>query len=142
SINKRAPVTRAIHHRRDVVSKDFFGVHQDVLQRAVSAAAERGYWSPFPESARAYGESANDDGRASFEAYLDQEFPLKQSGAEGTVGSEVSPYGMELGIRYPKLSAETLIEQAEAALESWREAGPRMWVGVALELLHRINRRS
>jgi phenylacetic acid degradation protein paaN len=128
----------------NTVSTDFFKAHQDVLEQAVAAAATRGYWSPFSESPspRVYGETANDDGRAAFEAYKGKDFPLTLQGAQGSVDGEVSPYGFELGIRYPQLSVPTVIEQSKQALESWREAGPQAWVGVSLEILKRLNQRS
>ncbi|HUH60443.1 MAG TPA: phenylacetic acid degradation protein PaaN [Candidimonas sp.] len=126
------------------MSTDFFDFHKDVLDQAVNAISARTYWSPFSESPspRAYGETANDDGRAAFEAYKGKEFPLTLDGADGTVGSEVSPYGFTLDVRYPKVAADTLIGLSERALEAWREAGPRVWTGVSLEILHRLNRHS
>lgn len=126
------------------MSHDFFKAHQSVLEQAVAAAATRGYWSPFSESPspRAYGETANDDGQAAFQAYRDTDFPLHQDGAVGTTGNEVSPFGFALGTRYPQLPADTLIANSQDALASWREAGPQAWVGVALETLHRLNQRS
>ncbi|SHG85856.1 phenylacetic acid degradation protein PaaN [Pollutimonas bauzanensis] len=126
------------------MSTDFFNTHQQMLEQAVAAASARGYWSPFSESPspRAYGETANDDGRAAFEAYRGGDFPLRQDGAAGSVGGEVSPFGLELNIRYPQVPAQALIGQSEKALDSWREAGPRAWVGVALEILKRLNQRS
>ncbi|TEA77379.1 phenylacetic acid degradation protein PaaN [Allopusillimonas ginsengisoli] len=126
------------------MSTDFFTANQEMLERAVQAIADRTYWSPFAESPspRAYGETANDDGRAVFEAYKGGDFPLDQNPAAGAVDGEASPFGFPLGIRYPRLEATTLIERAEQALDSWREAGPEAWVGVSLEILRRLNQRS
>jgi len=126
------------------VSVDFFESNREVLDQALAAAASRGYWSPFPESPspRIYGETAAQDGQAAFEALRGKDFPLDQPGAAGTVAGERSPFGFDLDIRYPKVAADVLVRQAEAALESWREAGPRAWVGVSLEILKRLNRRS
>jgi phenylacetic acid degradation protein paaN len=126
------------------VSTDFFTKHQSVLDQALEAIATRGYWSPFPESAspRNYGETANDEGRAAFDAYQGKDFPLTLEGATGTVNSETSPYGFKLDIRYPRVPADTLIAQSEKALDTWREAGPKTWVGVSLEILKRLNQRS
>ncbi|MBV6303838.1 phenylacetic acid degradation protein PaaN [Candidimonas humi] len=123
---------------------DFFNTHQEVLERAVAATAERGYWSPYSESPspRAYGENAAQEGLAAFQAMQGQPFALDQQGAQGQVGGEVSPYGPALGITYPRVPPQTLVARAEAALESWREAGPRVWVGVALEILQRLNRHT
>ncbi len=126
------------------MSTDFFKVHQEVLEQAVAAAATRDYWSPYPESPspRVYGETANEEGRAAFEAYHGKDFPLQLDGATGQFGKEVSPFGIELGIRYPQVPAATLIAQSQAALETWREAGPQAWAGVSVEILKRVNQRS
>src|SRR5690606_38588855 len=110
--------------------------------KAVAAANERGYWSPFAESPspRVYGENANEIGLAAFEAYKGKDFPLAQGGETGKVSGEVSPFGPGLDIRYPRVPVDALVLQSQAALDSWREAGPRVWVGVALEILQRLNR--
>lgn len=126
------------------MSLEFFERHQPVLERALAAAADRGYWSPFAESPspRNYGETANEDGRAAFEALRGKPFPLDLKGADGTVGGEQSPYGFALDITYPRVPPAVLVQSAAQAFESWRRAGPRTWVGVSLEILARVNRRS
>ncbi|ETH57536.1 hypothetical protein L553_3040, partial [Bordetella pertussis I036] len=58
------------------------------------------------------------------------------------MGGEVSPFGFELGITYPQVAPEALVAASSKALEQWRRAGPRAWVGVSLEILQRLNRRS
>lgn len=126
------------------MSQDFFELHQPVLEKALQAARERGYWSPFAESLspRNYGETAAQDGQAAFDALLGKAFPLVVDGAEGSVSGEVSPFGFPLNIRYPRISPDRLVAAAQTAGESWRRAGPRAWVGVSLEILTRLNRRS
>lgn len=126
------------------MSVDFFESNREMLEQAVAAATSRGYWSPFSESPspRVYGETAAEDGRNAFEALRGKDFPLDQPDANGTVGGERSPYGFDLDIRYPKAEADVLVRQAEQALETWREAGPKAWVGVSLEILKRLNKRS
>lgn len=126
------------------MSSDFFERHQPVLERAVAAAADRGYWSPFAESPspRNYGETANEDGRAAFEALRGKAFPLELDGTDGTVGAEQSPYGFALDITYPRVRPVTLVQSALRAQETWRRAGPRVWVGVSMEILARLNKRS
>ncbi|HEY9279642.1 MAG TPA: phenylacetic acid degradation protein PaaN [Eoetvoesiella sp.] len=123
---------------------DFFKPHQQVLEQAVAAAASREFWSPFSEnpSPRVYGETANDDGRAAFDAYLGKEFPLELHEAHGATGVESSPFGFRLDISYPQVPVPALIEQSQHALDTWRTGGPRVWVGVCLEILHRLNKRS
>ncbi len=122
----------------------FFTEHQDLLEQAVRAINTRGYWSPFPEvpSGKIYGENANDAGKAAFQDRLKKSFPLDEPGITGQIGAEISPYGFPLGIRYPKVDLDALFSGIETAAKSWQSADPEMWVGVALEILHRLNRRS
>ncbi|WP_434646420.1 phenylacetic acid degradation protein PaaN [Achromobacter piechaudii] len=126
------------------MSQKFFERHQPVLEQSLAAAALRGYWSPFAESPspRNYGETANDDGRAAFEALKGKPFPLNLHDADGIVGSEKSPYGFDLGITYPHVPVDKLIAASKRALEDWRRAGPQAWVGVSLEILARLNKLS
>lgn len=121
-----------------------FTKHEDTLQKALTAIETRGYWSPFPEvpSPKVYGETANADGEAAFKAHLNKTFELDQPSTGETVGAEQSPFGFPLGIRYPKSEPDALIAAAAHAQREWREAGPRAWIGVSLEILARINRLS
>ena len=126
------------------MSVDLFESNREVLEKALEAAENRGYWSPFPEapSPRVYGETAAEDGKQAFEALRDSDFPLELPGADGSIGQEESPFGVALNIRYPRVPVDALLQQANTALESWREAGPKAWVGVSLEILKRLNKRS
>ena len=126
------------------MSHPFFSQHQDLLEQAVRAIHTRGYWSPFPEmpSGKVYGESANDDGRTAFQARLNKVFALDEPGIAGQIGSEISPYGIPLAIKYPKVDLDGLFSGINAAAKSWQSAEPETWVGVALETLRRLNRHS
>lgn len=121
-----------------------FTKHEDTLKHALAAIESRGYWSPFAEmpSPKVYGESASADGEAAFKSHLDTTFVLDQPATGETVGAERSPYGIALGVRYPKSTPDALIAAAAAAQRTWREAGPSAWVGVSLEILARLNRAS
>jgi phenylacetic acid degradation protein paaN len=126
------------------VSHPLFERHQALLEQALKAIAERGYWSAFPESPspKVYGEGAAEAGKAAFDALLNKPFPLALTGADGTVGAERSPYGFPLGIAYPKVDLDTLFAAIAKAEPAWRKAGPEAWVGISLEILARINKRS
>jgi len=126
------------------VSHPFFERHQALLEQATQAIATRGYWSPFAEmpSPKVYGETANADGKAAFEARLNQPFALSQPGTVGQAGKEVSPYGPELGVTYPRPDLDQLFAGVARGMPAWRKAGPEAWVGVSLEILQRLNRRS
>jgi phenylacetic acid degradation protein paaN len=121
-----------------------FSQHEDTLQKALAAIETRGYWSPFVEmpSPKVYGETANADGEAAFKAHLNQIFELDQPTTGETVGAEISPFGLPLGIRYPKADPDALLAAAADAQRSWRAAGPQAWIGVSLEILARVNRAS
>ncbi len=118
--------------------------HQPLLEQAVQAIRTRGYWSPFPEmpSPKAYGESASEAGRTAFEARLGKPFALTQAATTGQTGKEVSPYGMALGTTYPKSDLDQLFTAIKAASTAWRKAEPETWVGVSIEILQRLNKRS
>ncbi|WP_227105328.1 phenylacetic acid degradation protein PaaN [Chromobacterium rhizoryzae] len=127
------------------MSHPLFQQHQATLDQALQALNARQYWSPHPEmpSPRTYGETAAADGQAAFEALLQQDFQLDGLPAgQGWVGSERSPYRGALRIRYPRHDADALLSASTAALQSWRQAGPQAWVGVCLEIIQRLNRRS
>ncbi|SAK91482.1 phenylacetic acid degradation protein paaN [Caballeronia arationis] len=121
-----------------------FTKHQATLDKALAAIETRGYWSPFAEmpSPKVYGETANADGEAAFKSHLNRTFELDQPSTGETVGSEQSPFGIALNIRYPKAAPDALLAAAAAAQKDWRAAGPEAWVGVSLEVLLRLNRAS
>jgi len=118
--------------------------HRETLDRAMAAIGDRGYWSPYPESAspRFYGEGAAERGKAAYDALLGHPFPLELPGATGTTGGERSPYGPRLGVTYPKVDLDALFAGIAKAEAGWRAAGPQAWVGVCLEALARINQAS
>jgi phenylacetic acid degradation protein paaN len=126
------------------VPHPLFERHQPLLEHALKAIAERGYWSAFPESPspKVYGEGAAEAGKAAFDALLHKPFRLSLPGAAGTVGGERSPYGLALGVTYPRVDLDALFAAIGPAAAAWRLAGPETWVGVALEILTRINQRS
>jgi phenylacetic acid degradation protein paaN len=126
------------------VSHPLFERHRATLERALAAIAERGYWTPYPESPspKVYGDGAAEAGKAAFDALRDKPFELSLPGTVGTIAGERSPYGFSLGIDYPKVDLDALLAAAAKAQVDWRNAGPEAWVGVALEILHRLNQQS
>ncbi|MDG4833700.1 phenylacetic acid degradation protein PaaN [Solwaraspora sp. WMMD1047] len=133
----------AVMDASDVVTtpSPLYARHAKTLERALSAIADRGYWSAYPESPspRVYGETAAAEGEAAFRGYLGADFPLDQPGAGDRVATEASPFGIDLGVRYPHADADTLLAAARAALPGWRAAGPPARVGVCLEILARLH---
>jgi len=124
------------------VPHPLFERHAATIDRALAAIGERGYWSPHSESPKAYGEGAMEAGKAAFDALLGKPFDLTQPGTVGTIGREVSPFGIPLGITYPKADLDALFAAIGAAEREWKKAGPDAWVGVSTEVLQRINKQS
>ncbi len=121
-----------------------FEKHKAVLDAAVEAIHARGFWTPFPEtpSPKVYGETAHEDGKRAVEACFGADFVLDQPGQSGWVATERSPYGVELGVRYPVCSTDALIKAAQAAQPGWQKIGAEGRVGVCVEMLTRLNQRS
>ena len=120
---------------------DLFETHKPLLESAVEACLNRGFWSAFPESMRAYGDSAPAAGKAEFNALLGRPFDLDQVG-DHRVGGEISPFGPVLGITYPAASPRALVDAASAGARRWALASVEERVGVAIEILARLNRSS
>lgn len=121
-----------------------FERHRPTLEAALQAAAKRDFWSAYPEvpSGKIYGETAKDDGLVAYKARLGQPFALADHPSEGSVGAEVSPYGVSLGITYPAASVDMLVSASRAAAPQWAAAAPETRVGICLEILARLNARS
>jgi phenylacetic acid degradation protein paaN len=126
------------------MTSPYFDKHHDKLEAAVAACASREYYSGYDESPspRVYGESAAGEGKAAFEAWLGKPFPLETPGSSGTVATERSPYGFDLGISYPRVSdLDALVAGAQRGMKAWRDAGPEGRTGVCLEILDRLHAR-
>lgn len=124
---------------------DLFTRHRAILENALAASRTRGYWSPYPEvpSGKIYGESAKADAEAAFAALCGALFPLDQQSEGEPIGEEVSPWtGEPLAIRYPRSDVSALIARANRAGEGWARATIEARIGVALEILARLNRDS
>src|SRR5262245_45410373 len=118
---------------------ELFEHHRGTLERAVQAIAERGYWSPFPESLKQYPEEAVKGAQAAFDALLGQHFALAGPQPVGRAGAERSPYGFDLNVSYDQYDADALLARMQAALPAWRDAGAKARVGACLEILQRLN---
>ncbi len=123
---------------------NFFEAHKDTLFQAVKTSKSRGYWSAYPEiaSGKIYGETAKDDQLAEFEGILGTPFALGQPTNGKWTGAESSPYGKVLGVTYEDADPAELVKLATQAGKSWAKAPVEERVGVALEVLDRINKKS
>lgn len=123
---------------------DFWSRHAELVARGMQAAATRVYWSAFPEtpSGKIYGETAKDEGEAAFKALLGQRFDLAGHPGGSEVGEEQSPFGPHLGVRYPQAPVDDLMSASQAAAPAWAAAAPEQRVGIAVEIITRLNKLS
>ncbi len=123
---------------------DLFKQHHALLQSAVEAVRTRSYWSPFPEnpSPKIYGETAQAAGIAAVEALIGQDYPLQQPGERARIATEQSPYGVKLGVKYPDCAPDALIQAGLHAQTQWQKIGVEGRLGILLEGLVRLNKRS
>lgn len=103
----------------------------------------RKYYSRYPENPKAYSQESIEEGERNFQKMLNQPFPgLIEEGAEGTVGSEVSPFlQVGLGISYPRFSVEKLVQNAQDASKEWKSTSVAQRAQVLMESLDAIAQR-
>jgi len=120
--------------------------HHEALEQGREALAARAYFSRYPESPspRVYGENAAPDGLVAFEAHIGSNFSgLGDQPTDGTfAGSEVSPYGPKLRVRYPRIDVDAAMAAAKAAMPVWRDVGALTRAAVCVEIVDAINKRS
>ncbi|MBK7033654.1 MAG: phenylacetic acid degradation protein PaaN [Ignavibacteria bacterium] len=121
---------------------DLRAAHHATLVNAMKANVERTFHAHWPEapSGKIYGETANDDGLAAFQGQLNNRFdrlPAEQS----WIGEESSPYGFSLGITYPQIAVDDLIDRASAAQTAWQSLTPEDRASILVEALERGAKR-
>ncbi len=118
--------------------------HRDLLDGALEAISQRKYWNAFSESPSpaAYGETAQVDGIAAVQSLFSKNFPLQQPGERTRVATENSPYGQNINISYPDCEPAALIQAGLTAQTAWQEIGVAGRIGILLEGLTRLNKRS
>ncbi len=127
---------------KPAMTHPLFEKHRGTIERALQAIATRGYWSPFSESPKTYGETAMEDGKRAYETHLGCNFELDQPGRRGWSATETSPYGAELDVRYPLCDPGALVDAGLQAMQGWQAIGAHGRTGVCLEILERISRQS
>ena len=122
---------------------NYFEIHREVLEKAVGALESRKYFSAYPEipSGRIYGENAKKEGEAAYGSRLNKKFDSSQV-SNNFVGQEKSPWGPELGIKYPFLTSHDLLDKSMDAFTEWKSVRFEERLGLALEWISRLNKRS
>lgn len=124
----------------------FIERHRPTLDRALDAIRTREFWSPHPEHPKAYGEGAAEEGKAAFDALRGSRFEVPGQPVSGEwTATEVSPYGLEMDISYPRAdegALDALLPVMRSGLGAWRDTGPEARAAVCLEILARISART
>ena len=122
-----------------------FDRHRALLDQAVAALGDRGFWTPFPEvpSGKIYGETAREDGLAAYESKLGT--AVRPPGPPRIAPGRRRGLALGTGARHhlsgggrgdPRRRLRT------AAGAAWAAAAPETRVGVCLEALVRLNAMS
>ena len=119
-----------------------FERHQPLLDKAVEVLHTREYWSPFSENMKKYPEEKVKSASSDFKALCDQPFELDTVKSSKKITGERSPYGFDLGTSYDQPDLDALVDEMQAALPQWRDAGAQGRVGVCAEILQRLNDMS
>ncbi|MDD2895885.1 MAG: phenylacetic acid degradation protein PaaN [Aliarcobacter sp.] len=121
-----------------------FEKHNKTLSRALDEIKNRGFWSPYFEipSSKVYGEGTKETANESFKAQLNNRFEIKGLESDKYIGKEISPYGFNLGITYPSIKADKLVEDSKVAMKQWKNVSLDERTGICLEMLDRINKKS
>lgn len=121
-----------------------FEKHNKTLSRALDEIKNRGFWSPYFEipSSKVYGEGTKETANESFKAQLNNKFEIKGLESDKYIGKEISPYGFDLGITYPSIKADKLVEDSKIAMKQWKNVSLDERTGICLEMLDRINKKS
>lgn len=123
-----------------------FEKHKPLLVNAIGALHSRTFYAAFPEqpAPAVYGETADSDGLEKFKSWRKggKFTDLKQTGSDGWIGQEESPYFQEsLHVAYPSFPVDALISQSVAAQAQWRKVSVDDRAGILLESLQGMKDR-
>lgn len=122
---------------------NLFEKHKLTLDAAIKALGERTYYTPYPENPKAYPEDADAKAKAWLSATMNNNFVgLKQTGDATWYGEEVSPFlQLGIGVQYPMLSVENLINNANDAQKVWSKVDVNTRAAILIESLEKIATR-
>jgi phenylacetic acid degradation protein paaN len=119
-----------------------FCTHQQRLEKAIDACANRYAWTGFVESpsSRIHGKEIPAAAELAFEEMLEQRFALDIPATDGWIGDETSPFSnRKLGIQYPKIDVDNTFSAANVAVKGWRRSTVQERVGVCMEILEQLS---
>jgi len=124
------------------MSSELFDRHRAMLELVLRALATRDAFSAYAANPADYNEILAAEGRTAFANYCNSYFYLDQPGPAERTGEESSPYGLTMGIQYPKANLNAVLPAASRAKDAWSRESPDVRAGVCMEILHQLNTRS
>ncbi len=119
-----------------------FTKHKELIYQAVESIANRVYHSVYSDNVKNYSDEQKEKGLAAFQSRFNMDFVEHKTKSETWIGEEVSPYLQTgLGIRYPVIETEKLIENAQSAGKTWQKIVIEERAGILAEALERIESR-
>ena len=119
-----------------------FTNHKELIYEAVESLSSRSFQTVYHENPKEYAEDAKETGELAFQNRLNTDFTDLQVNSDVWVGEEISPYLQTgIGIRYPYLPVDKLIENSKSGLKSWREVDIEERAGILAEALERLTER-
>lgn len=114
-----------------------------LLDNAIAAIHDRGFFAFYPEHPKAYAEDLDKTAKDNFAKLLNQDYSeLLQKNASTYIGEEVSPFLQTgLGIRYPQFNTDILINNSKTASKSWNDLTVEKRADILLETLENIKGR-
>src|SRR6186713_2099390 len=112
-------MTLILSHMNNAMN--LFEKHKTIIDDAVAALAKRTYYTPYPETPKAYAEDGDAKAKAYISAVMNTNFSeLLQAPTAKWVGEEVSPFLQTgIGVRYPQVGVEDLVKNGKVALKQW-----------------------
>jgi phenylacetic acid degradation protein paaN len=120
-----------------------FNKHEALIKDAIAATEKRTYYTPYPESPKAYAEDSDAKAKAYISAVMNNNFSELLQDTNGEwVGEEISPYlQLGIGVKYPSNTIEAYIKNAQHAHQSWSALSVDDRAGILIEALDRLKAR-
>lgn len=121
------------------IAQKWFEENELLLNAAVKANHDRGFYTPYPEFSKTYGETFLQEGQDDFEALKHTHFQGIGESNETVTLDETSVFnGDKLKVSYPLFTHEQLIENAQKAGKDWKKLSLEQRFGVLLQALKHL----
>lgn len=108
----------------------------------LKALRSRQFYFHFNENPKAYPENLMQDGLTAFQKKLNNNYELPAQKSQNFYGEEISPYMQTgLGIHYPQLNPDELINRSKTAFNQWRKLPVQKRYDLLYATLQKVSER-